>query len=296
MRVDRPSPLVTSTLVAALCLIWGSTWLVIREGLHDLPPLWSAGVRFVLAGAVLALVTPWFRRLEGGGAPAVWLWGALGTLNFGVSYAIVYIVETVLPSGIVSVLWAVFPMLMAWSGHRFLPGERLRRRHWLGFVLGFCGVVFLFATDLRQFGPDGVPAALLLLVSPLVSAVGTTLVKRYGGGSSSIVMNRNAMLLGALLLCAAALVFERDRAVRWTGRAMFSVAYLALFGTAVTFTLYFWLLRYARANRLSLIAFVTPCIALLLGGTLGAEPITPFTVGGATLIVVGVALVVRRGQ
>ena len=133
----------------------------------------------------------------------------------------------------------------------------------------------------------------LLLLSPLVSALGTTYVKKHGGGTSSLRLNRNGMAIGALLLWGAALFAEREASFTWDWRALFSLLYLALFGTVTAFGLYFWLLRHTPANRLSVIAYVTPAIALTLGLTLGHEPITGFTLAGLGAILVGVFLVHR---
>jgi drug/metabolite transporter (DMT)-like permease len=289
-----PSPAAVTLLVVVLCLAWGSTWLVIKTGLRDLPPLTSAAMRFAIAAAVMAALAPWLTRVEGGSRPPVWLWVQMGCLNIATTYGLVYCTETVLPSGVTSVLWAVFPLLMAVSSHWFLLGEKLRPGHWLGFGLGFVGVGLLFTTDLRSFGSDGVPAGLMLLLSPLAAAISTTVIKRCGGGMSATLLNRNGFAVGAAVLFAASIVQESDREITWTGNAVFSLVYLSLVGTCLTFGLYFWLLRYAPANKLSLIAFVTPCIALLLGSTLGGEPLHWHTLAGTGAIVTGVALAVRK--
>lgn len=280
-----------------LCLVWGSTWVVIRGGLRDLPPFTSAAARFVVSGAAMSVLVALLGRRESGKPPPTFLWLVLGTLSFGASYAIVYRTETLLPSGLVSLLWSVFPMLMAISGHWFLPGERLRGVHWLGFTVGSVGLALLFSTDLAELGPEAIPGAALLLVSPIVSAVATTVVKLHGAGVSSMRLNRNAMLLGAALLSILALATEDVTAAAWTPRALLSVAYLALAGTVLTFGLYFWLLRYVDAHKMSLIAFVTPTVALALGWLTG-EPLTRWTVSGAACVLGGVALVVtaRRGE
>jgi len=289
----RPRRLVSALAIALLCLLWGSTWVVIKGGLDDLPPLTSAAARFALAGAAMALLARSFRDREGGEDPPTWLWLFLGCFNFGLSYGLVYFTETHLPSGLVSVLWGVFPMMMAAIGHLFLPGERLRGRQWLGFVLGFAGLVVLYATDVRSFGPAAVPVALLLMLSPLVSAVGTALAKRHAARVSSLALNRNGMLTGAVVLGAAALLAERDAPATWTGPAVLSVVYLALAGTVATFGLYFWLLRTTDANRMSLIAYVTPAVALTLGALVRGEAIGATTLAGSALILGGVVLVVR---
>lgn len=288
-----PSPLVANLLIALLCLVWGSTWIVIRGGLRDLPPFTSAGARFVVAGLAMCAVAAAIGKREGGAKPPAWLWITLGVCNFAASYGIVYHTETILPSGLVSLLWGVFPILMALSSHWFLPGERLRGAQWLGFVVALAGIVLLYATDLRELGPHAIPAALILFLSPLVSAVGNTLIKLRGGGVNSLALNRNAMLLGAVLLCALAAATERDAQMRWTPAAIGSIAYLALAGTVLTFGLYFWLLRFVDAHKLGLIAYVTPAIALTLGWTIGDERVTPYTLGGAACILAGVVLVVR---
>jgi drug/metabolite transporter (DMT)-like permease len=276
-----------------LCLLWGSTWLVIKFGLRDMPPFTSAAVRFALAGVVMAGVVPLLRAREGGGSPPVWLWVVLGCLNFALSYGIVYRTETYLPSGLTAVLWGVYPMMMASIGHVWLPGERLRGVQVWGFLIGFVGLVVLYAVDVADLGPGSLGAALVLLLSPFVSAVGTALVKRRGAGTSSLELNRNGMLLGAVLLALAAAVYEGGTPQDWTPRAVASVVYLAVFGTVVTFGLYFWLLRTIDANRMGLIAYVTPALALFLGTTLGGEAITASMVAGAGLVLLGVMIVVR---
>ena len=284
-----PSTWLVTSLIGLLCLIWGSTWIVIQEGLEDLPPMTSAGVRFLVAAVIVSALAPWLRHREGGETPRAFVWVTVGAISFALSYGIVYWSETRLPSGIVAVLWSLFPMCMAICGHLFLPGERLGRLQWGGFLIGLLGVALLFMTDLREFGPEGIPTALVLCLSPIVSALATTVLKRYG----SVLVSRNAMWLGALLLLGAAAAAERDVDVQWTGQAIGSVAYLAIAGTVVTFLLYFWLLRHAPAYKMSLIAYVVPGIALLLGRWVGDEPVRGTTVAGALLILLGVGGVAR---
>ncbi|MBL8859370.1 MAG: EamA family transporter [Planctomycetes bacterium] len=293
-KARSPSTTTIVVLVALLCLVWGSTWFVIGAGLRDLPPFTSAAIRFVVAAAIMTALAPVLSRKEGGTKPPFIAWFWVGLLNFGASYAIVYWSETHIPSGLTSVLWSVFPMMMAVSGTLFLAGEKLRARQGVGFVLGFAGVALLFATDLRALSAETVTAGLVLLLSPLVSAVGTTIQKKHGGQSSSVLMNRNAMWVGALVLCTLAVVLERDAPSAWTASALGSIAYLSVFGTALTFSLYFWLLRHIAAYRLSMIAYITPAIALTIGTLVGKEPLTEWTVLGSLTILVGVALVVVR--
>ena len=270
--------------------------MVIKSGLRDLPPFTSAGARFAVAALIMIAVAALLGSREGGTKPPVWLWIVQGTASFAISYGIVYHAETILPSGLVSLLFGVYPMLQAAAGHFFLDEERLGPRQWLGFLVGLGGLFLLFRTDLQGFGPEGIPTGLLLFVSPLAVVIGTTLVKKFGRNVSSTLLNRNGMFFGAALLLAVAFVLERDAGVAWTVPAVASVLYLAIMGTVVTFTLFFWLLRYCPAHRMALIAYVTPAIALFLGWAFAGEPVTVWTLSGAACVLFGVLLVVQRGH
>ena len=294
LESDRPRRVAMIAAFVLLCLVWGSTWLVIKEGLRDLPVLSSAAYRFALAAAIMAVAAGRLHRLEGGDRPPRRLALAMGSLNFALSYGIVYWAETAIPSGLASVLWGVFPMIMAVMGHRFLPGERLDRARFSGFALGLVGVALLFAVDLRTIGAHALGLGGVLLLSPLAAAIGQTIVKRAGGRYSATLLNRDAMAVGAMLLWAAALVTEEPLAVRWTARAVWSVAYLAAFGTVLTFGLYYWLLRWMPSGKLSVIAYVTPALALWLGWLVDGEPLRASTWIGTLFVFAGIALVMRR--
>lgn len=288
--LKAPSRALLVACIALLCLVWGSTWVVIAGGLDDLPPFTAAATRFAVAALVMAFLGPVLARKEGGSAPGWNLILTVGCLNFGVSYGIVYWAEQYLPSSLVAVLWAAFPLMMGVLGHLFLEGERLRPLQWFGLLAGFAGVGLLFATDLRTT-ETGLKAGAILLLSPLACAIGTIQLKRRGEGVSSALVNRGAMGVGALLLCIVALVTEGDTNPNWTPQAIGSIAYLALMGTVLTFGLYFWVMRFAPAYQLSLIAYVTPGIALLLGAGLRAESVGTGTLAGLLVILAGVAAV-----
>jgi drug/metabolite transporter (DMT)-like permease len=288
----RPS-LATAAMVALLCVVWSSTWWAIRICLEEQPPLSSCAARFLIAGLAMACIAPWLRRREQAPPPRAWLWIVCGLTNFGVGYGVLYIAETVVPSGIAAVLWAIFPLLMAGSATCFL-GETLRRAQWLGFAVSFAGIVVVFSGDLGGIEASDAGYAWLLLLSPLVAAFGTTLVKKYGSDASSVVLNRNGMLVGAALLTAWAFVREEPLAMAWTPRAILATLYLALLGTAMTFGIYFWLLRTAPASMLSLINYVIPVLAMLFAALVGDGEHGLAAWSGAGLVVLGVALVVRR--
>ena len=289
-RTAGPGPALALFLAVLTALVWGTSWLAIKLGLRDLPPLTGAGLRFLLAGTVMAAVASWLGRAEGGVRPSRWLVLAHGLCQFAGNYGIVYFGETLLPSGLVSVLWSVFPLFMGLFGHFMLASERLGGRQWLGLCVAFAGIVVLFATDVRSISVRALGVGALVLLAPLSVAFSTTLIKRYGAGMSSLLLNRDAMWIGAFVLLVGGFALEHDRAIVWTPLAVGSIVYLALVGTVFTFGVYMWLLRFVPAVRLSLISFVTPVFALLLGAAVGNEPLGPTTLLGAGVVLSGVAL------
>ncbi|MEM6567351.1 MAG: EamA family transporter [Planctomycetota bacterium] len=280
--------------VAIMCLVWGSTWFVVREGLAEMPPLGSAGLRFLLAFFLMVPIAGLIASREGGARPPARLVAVMAVGNFAISYGIVYWAEKTLPSGLAAVLWAVFPLMTAVVAHVYSPESRIVGLQWFGLALGFVGVVLLFLTDVESIGGDAVERGLVLLLSPLVSALATAYIKKHGAGVSSALLNRAALFWGAGLLLIAAVVTEGGVPIPRTSSGIFSVTYLAGMGTVLTFTLYFWVLRRASPVALSLIAYVTPAIALLVGAVVGEEKVTPWTIGGLSLVLMGCAFVLRR--
>lgn len=275
---------------ALLCLIWGSTWIVIKTGLKDIPPVTSVAARLVVASVLMAVLAGVLWKKEGGRKPPLWLSVVLGLTNFAGSYMIVYLCETKLPSTHMSILWAIFPLLMAVVAYVLLPAERMRPRQILGLGLGLLGVYVLHATDVTALGPEALTAARILILSPVIVAVGNVLIKRFGKGCNSLLLNRDGMLIGAIVTVACAFWFESEKSIVWTRTAVLSVLYLAVIGTVVTFSLYFWLLRFATAVQMSLIAYLTPMIAAILGYVFHEDPITWMTLFGGLLILMGVAM------
>jgi drug/metabolite transporter (DMT)-like permease len=290
----QPGQALILAATAFVCLIWGSTWLVIKLGLRDVPPFTGAAVRFAISGACMALLAWMFRARETSKRPPWPVVVSQGLLQFAFNYAVVYVGETVLPSGLVAVLWAIFPLCIALASHFVLKTEALVPRQWLGMGTAFLGVAALFVTDIASVSSEMVPIGLLVLLAPLSVTIPTLLIKRTAHDANLFVLNRDSMLIGAAVLGVLALALEHDSSIQWTPLAMFSILYLAIPGTVVTFGAYLWILRHVPAYRASLISFVTPAIALFVGALFAGEPLTLATLAGSSLVLVGVFLVLKR--
>ena len=293
--MKHPSRLLVVSTVILLSLIWGTTWAAIRVGLEGIPPFTGVALRFAIAAAVLILLG----RLQGvryGTSPhEKALWVVNGILSFCVSYGVVYWCEQHVPSGLASVLFATFPLFVAILAHFVLPDEPLRLQPLLGAILGFGGVGVIFSEDFAKLGGAHVAvASAVMLVSPLVSAVASVAIKRWGRGIHHISITSMSMAVGAALMGGLAAIAERGRPLVWTRASVGALLYLAIAGSAVTFSLYYWLLSHVPATKVALIAYLSPVVAVTVGALFLHEPYTLRTLVGSALVVVGVAFGASR--
>ena len=276
-------------LYVMLCLIWGSTWLVIKVGYGGLGPFNVAALRFLIAGVVLAPIVPLF----GASWPStrtewtlvVWI----GLVLFAADYGLIYWGEQFLDSGLTSILFALLPLVTIGFAHLYVPGDRITARKLAGSVLAFVGIVALFG-DRVQLDPAGLGPMLAIVASTVCAAAAGVATKRHGANLHPASLNSPAMLIGAAALAVASLasgdglVLPRD-APTWS-----AIMYLAIAGSVATFLGYFTLLKSWSVTSLSFISVFTPAIALFLGFVFLDERPTISSGAGAALILGGVAL------
>ncbi len=291
----KPTRLLTWATLAALILIWGTTWAAIRVSLQGIPPITGVALRFTVAAAVLLALVPLFGVKLGQSRAERWLWLANGVLTFAIPYGILYWAEQWVPSGLAAVLYATYPLMLAGIAHALLPAERLTLWKITGVLIGFAGVAVIFSEDFRALGGSRVLfAAAILLISPFCAALGSALVKRWGQGVHPLSIAAMPMLITAILTGSVAMGIERGREVTFGMAPVLALLYLAIMGSAVTFTLYFWLLKHQTATAMGLITYAIPVIAVSVGTLFFDEPFTLRILIGAALVLVGVAVAVRK--
>jgi drug/metabolite transporter (DMT)-like permease len=269
-----------------------------REAVATLPPFLMGGVRFVVAGALLAgwVVArerpAWPRRGE-------WAWAvASGALlmvggNGGVAWA----EARGVPSGVVALLAASLAIWMVLLEALRPGGARQPPLVWLGLAIGLGGVgVLVGPARLAGAGSVDPLGAALVLGGSLAWAAGSLLARGRGRPASALWGSALQMLCGgALLLALAAAHGDFARVAGPAGapsaRSLAAVAYLVVFGSLVGFTAYVWLLQHAAPARVATYAYVNPLVAVGLGWALGGEALGGRTVAAAAVIVGGVALI-----
>ena len=292
----RPSNLVIVVTFALLCLIWGTTWSVISVGLRGVPPFTGVALRFSIASAIL-LGLSFARGVRlGTSRREVALWFVNAALAFSGSYGLVYWSEQWVPSGLTSVLFASYPLFVALMAHFLIPGERIGIVEGSGILVAFVGIAVIFSEDLSALGgPQVATAAGILLLAPVVSAIASVTVKKFGAGVHYLSLTAVPMGLTGGIMGTVAWMTERDLPITWNAASVSALLYLAVMGSAVTFTLYYWLLSHLPVKRMALIAYIIPIVAVFIGW-LRAEPLTPRMIIGSALVIGAVAVATQHHQ
>jgi putative membrane protein PagO len=286
---------VVAAIYLLLCLIWGSTWLVIKIGLVGTPPFLAAGLRFLLAAAIAGVVLAMRpRRIELTHADRICI-VSLGILVFWLDYACVYWAELHISSGLTAVLFSTMPLMTALLSAFWTRSEVLSARKIVGILIGIGGTVVLFWPNER---PDMIASLAMLsaLTGSFLASINLVTLKRHGGNSDPFVLNFFGMGLGAGCLLLMSLLVEPWNRVEWTRASVLAIGYLSVLGSIVAFSAYYYLLKRLDATLVSLTTLIIPIVALALGRAFLAETVNPIAIVGIGMVLggVGTAIVPPR--
>lgn len=270
---------------AGVVLIWATTPLAIKWSSEGAGFLFGVASRMVLGVLVcLTLVAllrrrlPWRRdALMTYFAAGIGLWGAMTSVYWSAQF---------IPSGLISVLFGLSPvvtgvMAALWLGERALTPVRLA-----GLGLGLAGLWVVFAQSLEA-GPAASLGIAGVLLSVLIHCASAVSIKRIGAGIPALETTTGALLVAVPLFVVNWALQDGQFPVQLDPRTTWSIVYLAIFGSALGFILYFYVLRRVEASRVALITLVTPVIALFLGSHLNGEVIGPRELVGTAAILAG---------
>lgn len=298
--MNNPAARSPSVLLAwlGLCAIWGSTWLAIKIGLHDLPPFLFAGLRFVVASGTLFLAcavarVPILPRTAGD-------WPFLigtGVLTFFFNHGFLFWGEQFIPSGLAAVLQATIPGFGLLVAPWLLPAERPTPRKVLGVLIGLAGVAGIFAHELHAGGRAAAWGSVAVVFAASSVATGNVLVKARGAHLPPAAMAAWQMVFGMVPLLAVGTWREGSPfSLHWTPASVGCLVYLAVIGSSVAFYLYYWLTARAPVTSVMTIALITPVSAVLLGWLVLGETLSWRTAVGAAVVLAGTTLVIRPGK
>jgi drug/metabolite transporter (DMT)-like permease len=290
----HPPAWKTLLAFAIIYFVWGSTFLAIRIGVHEVPPFLFAAMRFFIAGIVLYA----WMRLKGTPNPSPREWGAatlLAICIFVLDYGCLFWAEQRVPSGIAAVMLATIPVFMALSEIVILRTQKLTARLALALLVGIAGVAVLVSHSV-SFGeaPIDPRGAIALVVASISWSIASSLTRKLPLPESKAMSAAAQMLTGGIMLALVAAAFGnfRNFHIQTMSRgAWFALAYLIVAGSIIGFTAYVWLIHHQSPTKVGTYAYVNPVVAVTIGYFLGGETVGPRTILGTLLVLVSVVVI-----
>ncbi len=284
-------------LYAMLCFIWGTTWAVLKISLSEgTPPIYGAGIRFLIAG-IIVFIMLFIKKESIPKARSQWeLILQFSIFNFTISYALNYWGAQFVYSSVASLIWAVFPMVVAIFAHYMLPEEKLTSFKWIGILIGTFGAA-LIVGRLDELGSGNLPIGAAALFLAVFSATLPNIRMKQNVGLVSVLqLNSVGLTIAGILLLTISWIIEPGQAMVWSATNIAALTYLIIFGTVFTWVVYIWLFEHLTMNQIAYIAFFPPMIATALGWIFLGEHLTFFALIGGVLIVSGAVMVNLNGK
>jgi drug/metabolite transporter (DMT)-like permease len=279
---------------AIIYFVWGSTFLAIRIGVHELPPLLFAAMRFLTAGIILY---GWMvARGEPSPTHRQWLSiSLLAFLIFVIDYGCLFWAEQRVPSGIAAVMMATIPLFIALSEILFLRTQRLTLRLSLALLIGICGVAVLMSHSLNLgTAPISRIGALALILGSISWSIASVITRRLPLPASKVMSSGAQMLAGGIMLTLASAAIgdlHNFHPSAISRAAWLALLYLIVFGSLIGFTAYVWLIHHESPTKVGTYAYVNPVVAVLIGYFFGGEALGLRTIVGTLFVLISVIVI-----
>jgi drug/metabolite transporter (DMT)-like permease len=287
--------LIPYIALGAICLIWGTTYLVLRIAVLHFPPFLFVTIRQLLAGSLLV----GFMLLSG---QALWPDRAhlirqaiAGFFMISLGNGLVAWAEVVIPSGVAAILCSLMPMVVILINLSINKDERPTVPIVTGVLLGLGGILMIFGEHLVEFSKIEYQLGIMVIFIAVLSwASGSVWLKKRGNDGNAFLNAGLQMFFGGVWLIPCALIFDDLSRVSWSVEALYSMIYLVLIGSIVAYACYSYVLRKLPMTIVSLYAYVNPIVAVLLGWIVLGEKLN-LKIGIAILITVAGIYIVNRG-
>jgi drug/metabolite transporter (DMT)-like permease len=283
---------------AFLTLVWGSTWLVIKDQIAAVPPSWTVTWRFALAAAGMFVLAAWRREPLRLPAAALPLAALAGTLQFAVNFQLIYRAEHFLTSGLVAVLFALLFVPNTALAALFL-GRGVNRRFVAGSALAIVGIALLLLHEARIAPPGArVPLGIVLTLLALSCASSANVLLSSARAKAQPTMTLLGWAMAIATFANASFALATEGAPVFDPRPAYvgGIAYLAIVGSVLAFPLYFGLLRDWGPARGGYVNVLVPVVAMTLSTLFEGYRWTPLAVAGAVLAFAGTLVALSRQQ
>lgn len=286
---DREEIKVVAAYIV-VCIVWGSTYLGIRIGVSDFPPELFSGIRNLVAGSIILM----YARVKGLEFPKsrtdIRRLATVGFLLLCGSMGLISWAEQWVHSGVVSLMVASSPLMMALIETIVFKENTLGIKGWAGLLIGFGGVGFLVMSA-SGTGSIDIFGSILVILAAFFWSSGSVYSKRFKAAGSVVTHIGIQMLAGGVGLTTAGLLLGEASRVRFTVKSMAAMAYLIIFGSILAYSCYIYVLGKWPSSRAGTYAYINPLVAVTLGFLVLGEPITYHTIISMVVILGGVLMV-----
>ena len=292
MKKDLLIPYIA---LSAICLIWGTTYLVLRIAVLHFPPFLFVTIRQLIAGSLLIA----FMLLSGKAAwpdrAHLFRQAVAGFFMISLGNGLVAWAEVVIPSGVAAIICSLMPMVVILINLGVNKDERPTVAILTGVLLGLGGIMMIFGEHLVEFAKIEYQLGILVIFIAVLSwAGGSVWLKRRGNDGNAFLNAGLQMFFGGIWLIPGALIFDDLGHVTWSAEAFYSMIYLVLIGSIVAYACYSYVLRKLPMTIVSLYAYVNPIVAVILGWIVLSEKLN-LRIGIAILVTVAGIYIVNRG-
>ncbi|KKM09163.1 hypothetical protein SY88_20030 [Clostridiales bacterium PH28_bin88] len=289
-RLNRDD-LGVSLMLLVVCVIWGTTFVVMKVGITYIPPLLFAASRFLVGGLLMLPLLKHF----GIPFPAQRDLGALmllGILQCTLSFGMVFVAMRFVPAGTTSVILYIYPLITNVFAHFFLPGEQLNKRKMVGLGTGMAGLLLVIEHQAREGMQEGSIAGIsMILVGALSWSVASILVRKRFPAHSSLQLTAFQMIFGSLFLFFAAYLWERHIPIYMNITAISLWLYSTVLASMLAFALWFSALNRWGAGRASIFMFLVPIVGVLSATIFLAEPVSWQLMAALACVAIGIITV-----
>lgn len=279
--------------LAAVGIVWGTTFLGIRVAVETIPPWFVTSIRQGLAGLIVMIILLFKKELQ-------WIgWKNLrhqlvpSVLMIVIANGFTTIAEQTLPSGLASVISAMSPILI-FIGSILFGLQKASFKGLVGVIIGFSGVIFIFKDGLSSFLDEDYRIGVLYMILAILAwAAGTLYTKTHAYKSTNIALNLfYQFTMASCIQLVLAFIFSPNPDVSsWSSRSIFASLYLSVFGSVIAFFCYNYALKHVTAVQVSILSYVNTIIAVFLGWLLLNEKITVDFIIATGLIILGVFII-----
>jgi drug/metabolite transporter (DMT)-like permease len=293
MTSDARQRLQLIAAFAIVYVVWGSTYLAIRIGVADLPPALLAGARNTSAGLALMSFAWWRTGMAPWRSPDWKIAVPVGLAMIALANGFTTWAEDWVPSNQAALISVCSALFTAWFGTFGVRGHPLSLRAKVGLAIGFIGALLLL-TPGHGFSLEHLGAQLLILISTMSWAAGAMWGRHKDPQTPPLMLASMQMLTGGTALLAVGFATGEASQWQWTVKGIGAVAYLAVFGSIMSYTTYIWLVRRVTPDKLSTIAYVNPLVAVVLGWLVLDETLNRWQFLGMLVLLFGVVLINTR--